>query len=104
MRFLNQFLSKPSPQLTVSRQEINHNELYQIPNTVTKICVKSGRGWVTINGEDVILTECKPFTIEAHQGAVLISSLGKKPLVLETWQKRNERSIGRNVRLSLNFH
>jgi len=93
MRFLNQLLSQTSSQLDVSQQLIGCNELYHVPDTVAQIQIKSGRGWVTVNGHDIILTNDQQLTIEPHKAAVLISPLNKKPLLLEQWDRHNSKSI-----------
>ena len=101
MRFIDRLLSHASSQLDVSQQLIDCNELYQVPDTAVRIRVKSGRGWMTIDGQDIVLTDNQQLTIDPHKTAVLISPLGKKPLLLEQWDRHHSKLIG-DFRLSLN--
>jgi hypothetical protein len=63
--------------------EFHQGDLYRLPEEVAEIHVRSGQAWVTIPGEDIILSTGEFAMFFPGEQDVLVSSLGEKPLVVE---------------------
>jgi quercetin dioxygenase-like cupin family protein len=70
----------------VLRLVLYRKETYRLPQACRKIQVLSGAAWVTVAGEDVILTQGEKTSFMPGKD-VLISALGNAPLILEIHEK-----------------
>jgi hypothetical protein len=57
--------------------------VYTLPKTVTAVRVLSGRAWVTLLGEDIILYQGESTLLKPGNDGAIVSSLSDSPLVLE---------------------
>jgi hypothetical protein len=66
-----------------SKHIMEIENVYTLPKAVTAVRVVSGRAWVTLLGEDIILYQGERAALKPdHYGAV-VSALGDNPLILE---------------------
>jgi hypothetical protein len=80
--FNNQFEDNLKSQITVQFTLIK-GEVFRIPSICKKIHVLSGSAWLTVAGEDIILTAGEKVSLGSNQDIALLSALGEMPLVLE---------------------
>jgi hypothetical protein len=62
---------------------LEKDEVLRIPSTCQEIRVLSGVAWLTVAGEDVILNSGEKALVSCNEDFVLLSALGKVPLILE---------------------
>ena len=65
------------------RLVINPDEVYRLPEAGQCVRVASGRAWLTAQGRDIVLEPHHPIKITASSEAMLVSSLGEAPVILE---------------------
>lgn len=58
-------------------------KLFRIPSVCQQLHVLSGIAWLTVAGEDIILTSGEQILLDSNQGLAILSALGNKPLILE---------------------
>lgn len=61
------------------------DEVLRLPDGCKEIRILSGNAWITINGEDIMLTQGEKRVITPHKDMVLVSTLRDIPLVFEAW-------------------
>lgn len=61
------------------------DEVLPLPERCKEIRVLSGNAWLTIDGEDITLTQGEKRLIPPNKDMVLISTLRDTPLVFEAW-------------------
>jgi len=61
---------------------LDKSEVFRFPEC-RELHVLSGIAWVTIAGEDIILTSQERASFSLYKDAAIISALGKAPLILE---------------------
>lgn len=78
-----------SPQLNaaslISRLMLCHNEVLRLPAASQGAEVVSGVAWVTVNGRDIFLASGERLWLPSPRDPVLISALGRNPLILEVF-------------------
>lgn len=62
-----------------------HNELLRLPAASRGIEVVAGKAWVTVNGQDIFLASGERLWLSSRRDAVLISALGRNPVILEVF-------------------
>jgi hypothetical protein len=58
-------------------------EVQQVKPDYRGLRVRSGRAWVTMNGRDLVLKRGEEIALEKRRDAVVVSSLGQVPVVVE---------------------
>lgn len=77
-------LLEDNPKATVRyRFTLNKGEVVQFPSACQQLQVLSGTVWITVNGDDIILSSGKKIAIPLHKDIVVISALGSVPLIVE---------------------
>ena len=75
-------LNAANPMLRVM---LRHNELFRLPAASPGIEVVAGAAWVTVNGQDIFLASGERLWLSSHRDAVLVSALGRNPVILEVF-------------------
>ena len=65
------------------RMMLLQGEVRRIASHYRGMRVRSGRAWVTVNGRDLVLKRCEEIALERPHDAVVVSALGRAPLVIE---------------------
>ena len=68
---------------TVRRLTIYKGEVFRLPSVCREIHVLSGVAWITVAGEDIILTSEKKASLASKKDSAIISALGNMPLLLK---------------------
>ena len=68
-----------------ARLLINPGEVYHLPETGRCIRVVSGQAWLTVQGQDIVLSAKDEARLAASHEPKLVSALNRKPLVVEVW-------------------
>lgn len=63
--------------------EFHKGDVYRLPEEVAELYVLSGKAWVTVPGEDIVLSTGEFAMFFPGEHDALVSSLGEKPLVVE---------------------
>lgn len=58
-------------------------KLFRVPSVCQQLHVLSGIAWLTVAGEDIILTTGEQILLDSNQGLAILSALGDKPVILE---------------------
>ena len=61
-------------------------ELYRLPPAAAGIRVLAGRAWLTVAGQDLLVTPGEKVSLPSRKDGALISALGQAPLILEIYQ------------------
>ncbi|MCB0208759.1 MAG: ParB N-terminal domain-containing protein [Anaerolineae bacterium] len=85
------FGEQPAALVPMLRLVLYKNEVCRIPQSYSEVRVVSGNAWVTMNGRDMFLVRGERANLGSSEDVVLISALGKTPLVLEV-RSEKERS------------
>lgn len=62
---------------------LTKGEVFRIPSTCQTVHILSGIAWLTLAGEDIILTAGEKVSLGSNQGMALLSALDEVPLLLE---------------------
>jgi hypothetical protein len=67
----------------IRTDELHKGDVYRLPEDVAELHVRSGKAWITMPQEDILLStgEFALFFPDDHD--IVLSSLGDKPLVVE---------------------
>jgi hypothetical protein len=60
-------------------------EVFRIPSTCREVQVLSGVAWITVAGEDIILTYKQKASFALNKDEAVVSSLSDVPLILKAW-------------------
>ena len=63
--------------------EFHQGDVYRLPEEVAELRVKSGMAWVTVPGEDILLSTGEFALFFPGDHDAVLSALGDKPLVVE---------------------
>jgi hypothetical protein len=77
----------PDTARAVLRPILYQNETHRLSPTCQNIQILSGTAWVTIAGEDVILTQGEKASILPTKDVIVVSAVGAIPLVLEIQER-----------------
>lgn len=82
-------VSSLSKNLVVPRLfTICKGKLFRIPSGCRQVQVLSGVAWITVAGEDIILTYKQKASLALNKDEAIVSSLSDVPLILEAWEER----------------
>ncbi|HEY9831432.1 MAG TPA: hypothetical protein V6D26_12690 [Stenomitos sp.] len=57
--------------------------MFRVPSVCQQLHVLSGSAWLTVAGEDIILTAGEKASLDSNQGCAILSVLGEVPLILD---------------------
>jgi hypothetical protein len=80
--FTNMFNGNLKP-LIPSHFTLEKGDVIRVPATYKELRVLSGVAWITVAGQDIILTSGETASLESNTGSAILSALGKLPLTLE---------------------
>lgn len=83
MKQTNDMFSIQSKFTVPYRLTLYPNEVFRLPQAGHLVRVLSGIAWLTVAGEDIILTSNEAALLLPHQETAVISVLRNKPLILE---------------------
>lgn len=66
------------------RFTLHKGEVFRLPSACRDLHILSGTAWITVAGEDIILTSDKKASLASNRGAI-ISALGNVPLILKAF-------------------
>lgn len=72
-----------NPVIVTRSMTLNRGDVYRLPCAIRDMWVVSGRAWVTFDGKDIILNNGERASFKRGKDAVIVTSMGKAPLVLE---------------------
>jgi hypothetical protein len=76
--------SRPHQKSLVAHQfTLKKGELFRVPSGSKELHVLSGKAWITVAGEDIILNSGEKASLASNQGFAILSALGNMPLILE---------------------
>jgi hypothetical protein len=79
-------LSKPYQKSLVPHHfTLKKGELFRVPSGSKELHVLSGKAWITVAGEDIILNSGEKASLASNQGFAILSALGNMPLILEVF-------------------
>ncbi len=64
---------------------LHQGEVFRFPSACRELYVLSGVAWITVAGEDIILTSNETASLASNKDFAIISALGKVPLILEAF-------------------
>lgn len=82
----------------VARRVLVHGEAVRLPKDALGLRVRSGRAWLSVGGEDLILgrgDELRLGSAEPKHDFGVVSAVGRVPLLIEIL---GDRQAGRRVR------
>jgi hypothetical protein len=88
---LNGSEKRLNPASLMLRLMLRHNEVSRLPVTSRSIEVVTGTAWVTVNGRDIFVTSKERLLLPSHKDSVLISALGRNPLILEVFGATSQK-------------
>ncbi|MBW4565386.1 MAG: hypothetical protein KME32_30745 [Mojavia pulchra JT2-VF2] len=62
---------------------LNQNQSLRIPQLIDEVQVLSGGAWITVAGQDIILTNQEITSIPQSKDGAIISPISQEPLVFE---------------------
>jgi hypothetical protein len=65
------------------RFTLKKGEVFRVPSECKELQVLSGVAWITLGGQDIILSSGQTASLESNKGFAILSVLGKAPLTLE---------------------
>lgn len=74
-----------NPTSLLSRVILYKGEVYRLSPTYQGLRVIAGHAWVTLAGNDIMLTSGEEKSLSTHQETALISTLQNTPLIFEVW-------------------
>ncbi|BAZ36646.1 hypothetical protein NIES4101_25650 (plasmid) [Calothrix sp. NIES-4101] len=74
---------------------LNQNQSFRIPQLVNELQVLSGCAWITVAGQDIILTHQQMASIPHSRDGAIISSISQEPLVFELRHKPHSVIFGK---------
>lgn len=77
-RFKDNLKSLAPMQFTLEK-----NHVFPIPSAYQELHILSGIAWLTVEGQDIILTTGEKVSLDSYQGLAILSTLSDKPLILE---------------------
>jgi hypothetical protein len=83
LRNLNSLFEDNLKSLVAVQFTLAKGEVLRIPSACQKVHVLSGMAWLTVAGEDIILTAGEKVALGSYQGIAILSALGEMPLLLE---------------------
>jgi hypothetical protein len=72
-----------NPIIVTRSLTLNRGDVFRLPRACRDLWVVSGRAWVTFDGKDIILNNGERASFKRGKDAVVVTSMGKAPLVLE---------------------
>jgi hypothetical protein len=69
--------------LVPCRFTLQKGEVFRVPSGCKELQVLSGVAWITVAGQDIILTSGETASLESNKGFAILSALGRNPLTLE---------------------
>lgn len=60
-----------------------NGEVFQVPSACSEVRVLSGVAWITVAGQDLILTSGEKALVASKKGGAILSALGNLPLIVE---------------------
>jgi hypothetical protein len=82
---LNELENRLEAASPMVRLMLRHNEVFRLPATSRSIAVVAGTAWVTFDGRDIFLAPRERLWLLSRGDSVLISALGRQPLILEVF-------------------
>ncbi len=67
------------------RFTLHKGEVFRFPSACRELHVLSGAAWITVGGEDIILTSDKKALLPSNKDFAIISPLGNIPLILKAF-------------------
>ncbi|MBV9385434.1 MAG: hypothetical protein JOZ78_03290 [Chroococcidiopsidaceae cyanobacterium CP_BM_ER_R8_30] len=64
---------------------IRQGEVFRLTSADREIQVLSGVAWITVKGEDIILTCAEKASLKLNQDFAIVSALSDVPLLLAAW-------------------
>lgn len=64
---------------------LRKGEVFRLPLAFREVQVLSGVAWITVAGEDIILTCKEKASLLLNKDEAIISALSDAPLILEAW-------------------
>ncbi len=64
---------------------ISQGEVFRLTSAGREVQVLSGVAWITVAGEDIILTCAEKASLELNQDFAIVSALSDVPLLLAAW-------------------
>lgn len=64
---------------------LKKGELFRVPSGSKELHVLSGKAWITVAGEDIILNSGEKASLASNKGFAILSALGSMPLILEVF-------------------
>lgn len=61
------------------------HEVFRIPSAYREVQVLSGVAWITVAGEDIILSYKEKASLALNKDEAIVSSLSDIPLILAAW-------------------
>jgi hypothetical protein len=83
----------------IVRLILYRDEVFRLPAASRWVQVASGVAWLTIPGKDILLKSGESTWLLTDREMILVSALGRVPLVLEVWGDgalSNERRLNHN--------
>lgn len=80
--FTNMFKGSLNP-LIPYHFTLEKGEVFRVPVACRELRVLSGVAWITVAGQDIILTSGETASLGSNKGSAILSALGKVPLSLE---------------------
>jgi hypothetical protein len=72
-----------APILVTTTVTLRKGEVYRLAPHCPTVWVVSGRAWATVAGEDIVVDRGETVSFNRRRDPVVITALGKNPLVLE---------------------
>ncbi len=69
-----------------SRLLLYKGESIRLDPTTRRVQVLTGRAWLTIQEQDIILSDGDELTIPASERNMVVSAVGRVPLALAVWR------------------
>ncbi len=69
----------------VPRLILGKGDVFRLPAISRGIEVVAGVAWITVNGRDIFLVSGERLWLPARGDSILISALGRNPLILEVF-------------------
>ncbi len=62
---------------------LENGEVFQVPSACSEVRVLSGVAWITVAGQDLILTSGEKALVASQKDRAILSGLGNLPLIVE---------------------
>ena len=77
------FTGGAEPQANAERVTVTEDQAYTLPHDTRYIRVLMGGAWISIMGEDLVLTEGEALKLRPDHQGVVVTAIGHRPLRLE---------------------